>query len=141
MKAINLTLSFLLALGFNTALISQGPSPDCDDLVVNCITYIEEEDVFDLGFETEDYLPLDFDPHRTYVNLDDIQFIDDEEMTPDFSAYLPAEFNAYAFPRYFRSIDYVDPSDEFTLDFDTMEYLPEGFDPYESVSESNAISL
>ena len=141
MKAINLTFSFLLALGFNTALISQGPSHDCDDLVLNNITYIEEEDEFDLGFETEDYLPLDFDPHKIYVNLDAIEFIDDEEMTPDFRAYLPAEFNAYAFPKYFRNIDYVDPTDEITLDFETEEYLPQGFDPYADVSKTDAISL
>ncbi len=141
MKAIFFTLSFLMALGFNTALFSQGPSHDCDQLVVDSITYIEEEDVFDLGFETEDYLPLDFDPYQIYVDLDAIDFIEDDDMAPISRTNLPTGFNAYAFPQYFRTIDYVDPTDEVTLDFDTAEYLPEGFDPYNNVSDSDTISL
>lgn len=141
MKAISLTLSIYLGLAINPGVIAQSPTHDCDDLVINSITYIEEEDELELGFETEDYLPLDFDPYKPYVNLKTIQFIEENETVVDLADQLPADFNAHAFPKYFRYIDYIDTSDEIIIDFETEDYLPEDFDPYFRTTEVNNISL
>ena len=141
MKTISLSLSILMALTINSNVLAQGPNHDCDDFDLNTVTYIEEENEFDLGFNSEDYLPLDFDPHKIYVDLETINYMEEEELNYDFSANLPADFNAYAYPSYFRTIDYIDPTDEISLDFDSATYLPEGFDPYTRVSEMEILSL
>ena len=141
MKAINLTLSSLLGLVMSTGVYAQGPTIDCDDLDLNSITYIEDENEFDLGFNTEDYLPLDFNPYQVYVDLDAIQFIEEENVVIDLGEYLPHDFDAFAYPMDFRTIDYVDPTDEVCLDFDSKENLPDGFDPYSRTKDSNIVSL
>ena len=91
--------------------------------------------------KTDEYLPTDFDPYEYYVNLDTINFIDEDEAITDYSAFLPHDFNAYAYPEYFRTIDYVDPSDLIELDLDTVENLPEGFDPFKKVIHLDILSL
>lgn len=141
MKTVNLIVSIFLGLAINTGVFAQSPGDGCLPLDWKSITYIEDENEFDLGFNTADYLPLDFDPYQAYVDLDAIKFLDAEESVMDYRAYLPADFNAYAYPENFRTIDYVDPTDEFTLDFDSAENLPDGFDPYSRTVDSNIVSL
>ena len=125
----------------NTMTFGQGPNNDCDDLVLNSVNYIEEENEFDLGFETADYLPLDFDPFKAYINLDAIPYVEDQVTVYYSLDYLPEGFNPYAYPTHFRNIDYIDPTDDFELDFDSAEFLPEGFDPYNKKVESNFVSI
>ena len=142
MKTVNLIVSIFLGLVINSGVFAQGPSNDCEILDLDSITYIEEENEFELGFNTYDYLPSDFDPHKMYVDLRAIKFIeDDEELVLDFHSYLPADFDAYAYPANFRTINYLDPADEFCLDFDTAEFLPEGFDPYSRNEDLKTIAL
>ena len=137
--------SFIVSIMMGLAVIlsgfSQGPNHDCEEFDLNSITYIEDENEFDLGFNTEDYLPLDFDPHTLYVDLSNIEFVEEDVLNLNLENYLPADFNAYAFPGYFRSIDYIDPSDNFSLDFNTADYLPKGFNPYARTIDSNIVSL
>ena len=141
MKTLNIILSFLVVMLTNTTTFGQGPNNDCDEIVLNSINYIEDENEFDLGFDTADYLPLDFDPFNTYINLDTIPYIEDQVTVYYSEDYLPEGFNPYAYPTYFRNIDYIDPTDEFELDFDTADYLPEGFNPYQRQVESNFVSI
>ena len=141
MKKASFTLSVFLILLTNTGLMAQHPEHGCEPLDLNSISYIEEENVFDLGFNTDEYLPADFDPYEIYVNLDVIKYIDEGEAIADYSAFLPHDFNPYAYPTYFRTIDYVDPSDTIDLDFDTAENLPEVFDPFKKDSKSDILSL
>ncbi|MGB5238481.1 MAG: hypothetical protein WBM43_06030 [Flavobacteriaceae bacterium] len=141
MKKASLIFSSFLILLTHTGVMAQNPKNDDEPLDLNSVTYIEEENAYDLGFNTEDYLPLDFDPTEYYVDLDSIDFIDEVEAVADYSAFLPHDFNAYAYPSYFRSIDYLDPSDAIDLDLDTAENLPEGFDPFERIQNEEIISL
>ena len=140
MKKVSYFLTVILALSMNAGAIAQNPHDGCESLDLNSITYIEDENEFDLGFDTADYLPLNFDPYQTYVDLEAVRFIE-EEVVVDFTAYLPHDFDPYAYPTYFRTIDYVDPTDEIMLDFDTAENLPEGFDPYIRNFDVNIVSL
>ena len=141
MKTLNIVLSFMMVMLTNTSVFGQGSNDECDDMVLNSINYIEEETEFDLGFDTADYLPLDFDPFKTYINLETIPFIEDQVTIYYSTDYLPEGFDPYAYPAYFRTIDYIDPADEIILDFETADYLPEGFDPYDREVRSNSLSI
>lgn len=103
-----------------------------DDIKVSEIVYIEEETSIDLGFDTADYLPEDFDPYNVYFDIDSVEFIDDEieELGFDTAAYLPEGFNAYANPGNLDGINYIE-EESIDLGFDTSKYIPEDFSPYE----------
>ena len=141
MKALNIVLSFMVVMMTNAVSFGQGPNNDCDEIVLNSIDYIEDENEFDLGFDTAEYLPLDFDPFKSYINLNNIPYFEDQVKVYYSKDYLPKGFNPYAYPTSFRSIDYIDTADEFELDFNTAEYLPEGFDPYNREVKSNFVSI
>ena len=141
MKTLNIILSFMVVLMTNTMTFGQGPNNDCDEIVLNSVNYIEEDGEVELGFDTADYLPLDFDPYSTYVDLNAIPFIEDQVTVYYSLDYLPEGFNQFAYPTYFRNIDYIDPTDEIELDFDSAEFLPEGFDPYDKEVQSTNVSI
>ncbi|NNL09369.1 MAG: hypothetical protein HKP38_09115 [Croceitalea sp.] len=106
------------------------------------IEFIEEEDM-ELGFDTEDYLPENFNPKKVYFDLNSISYVEEEIDTDlgfDSSAYLPENFNPYATPINVSSINYIELED-MKLGFETSEYLPEGFDPYEVYFDVNSISF
>ena len=101
-------------------------------LDLNKIVFLESEEQIDLGFDTADYLPEDFNPNEVYVDLNKVTYMEFDEDTLlelNIADYLPEDFNAYAIPADIRSISYI--KEEPVLNFDTTAYLPEGFDPYE----------
>jgi hypothetical protein len=62
------------------------------------INFMEEEEV-DLGFDTKEYLPGNFDPYEFYLDLDTVEYIEDEEeIDIDFSTedYLPVGFDPFS---------------------------------------------
>ncbi len=102
-----------------------------DDLDLKSIVYIEEEAEVDLGFNTADYLPENFDPYRFYIDLGSLPFIEEEASLDEaVSRHLPRNFNPYSHPSDFRAVSYIDPADMEQLDFDSRKHLPEGFQPY-----------
>ncbi|SHJ94701.1 hypothetical protein [Pseudozobellia thermophila] len=131
MNKKNIKVSVLMALVFANGVFASGPKSERDDLVINSVSYIEDDTDYDLGFDTADYLPEDFDPYKLYVDLDAIDFIEDEEnLGIDTKKYLPKGFDAYAFPKHVADFNYIDENDYEVINFDTKEHLPEGFDPY-----------
>ena len=118
-------------------LVSNFETESPKELSLDEIIYIEEEVPVELGFNTEDYLPENFNPYEQYVDLNSIEFIEEGEEDSwdlgfDASVYLPDNFNPYAIPGDAMSIDYIEEGeDDVDLGFDTSEYLPEGFDPYD----------
>ncbi len=112
------------------------------ELSLDEIEYIEEEPEVNLGFDTSDYLPEGFDPHKTYFDLNSIIYIEDDntaELGFDISAYLPEGFDPYSEGEVtVDSINYIEEEDE-NLGFDTKDYLPEGFNPYEKHFDLNSI--
>lgn len=91
------------------------------------------EDPFDLGFNTADYLPEDFDPTVAYVNLNSFELMGMEEEEPVIGGALPEGFNPYAQPENFMDISYIDLDKEEELiypEIDTAAWLPEDFDAY-----------
>lgn len=117
-------------------------SPDTATVLAG-IEFLEEEySLYDLGFETSEYLPADFDPYEVYVDLKSIDFIEDEEdLGFDTSDYLPEGFNPYAIPSDFSSISYIEEEGEMLDPYvDTAAYLPAGFDPYARVFDVSDIT-
>ena len=127
-------------------LVSWTTTESPKELDLEEIIFIEEEIPVELGFDTEDYLPEDFNPYEQYVDLNAIDFIEEEEdawdLGFDASVYLPDNFNPYAIPSDAMSIDYIEEGeDDFDLGFDTKAYLPEGFDPYEFYVDLDSIEF
>lgn len=112
------------------------------NLDLNDIVFIEKEEPIDLGFDTEDYLPLNFDPYKVYFDLDKVTYIEDgEDEVFDFdtSGDLPKDFNPYAHPEDFAAVSFIEEEEELTLGFDPKDYLPAGFDPYEVYFDLDAV--
>ncbi|VAW12246.1 FIG00652311: hypothetical protein [hydrothermal vent metagenome] len=125
------TLSIAMALLLVNGIFANDPKTEIENLDINSIQYIEEEEEFDLGFDTADYLPENFDPYKFYVNLDAVVYIEDNEIdTFDSAKFLPEGFDAYADPTDVQSINYIDERDNIVLNFDAKKHLPEGFNAY-----------
>ncbi len=125
------TLSIAMVLLLVNGIFANDPKTEIENFDINSIQYIEEEEEFDLGFDTTDYLPENFDPYKFYVNLDAVVYIEDNKIdTFDFAKFLPEGFDAYADPTDVQSINYIDERDNIVLNFDTKKHLPEGFNAY-----------
>ena len=125
------TTALAMGLLFANGVVAGVPSDDKGELDINTIVYIEEEEVIDLGFDTADYLPEDFDPYKVYFDLHSVTVVE-AEIEIDFNSKtnLPADFDAYAYPTDSTSFNYIDADDTIILDFDSTTDLPEGFNPY-----------
>ncbi|MBG47300.1 MAG: hypothetical protein CML05_03310 [Pseudozobellia sp.] len=120
-----------MGISLVSAAFANNPVSERDELVISSIDYIEEDTDFELGFDTAEYLPEDFDPYKMYVDLKSVVYIEEEEaLKLNTKKHLPKEFDAYAFPSNVFDFNYIDANDEISLNFDTQEHLPEGFNPY-----------
>ena len=131
--------SFMIAVAIN-GLNAQDPNCDENQFDLSSIEYIEEEN-FDLGFNTSEYLPEDFDPYNHYLDLNTISYVEDIYVYIDSEKNLPRDFNVYGNPTDFRNVSYIDPMDDIQLELETAEYLPADFNPYSRTSESDNISI
>lgn len=105
------------------------------------IPYLEIEEEVDLGFNTAEYLPENFDPQKVYFDLSSVVYHDlskEEDFIGNLSRHLPEGFDPYASPADFMDISYIDEED-IELGFDTRDYLPVNFDPYKKELDLNSI--
>ncbi len=131
MRNKNLKFSAILGMALVNGLFAANPSEGDEGLDLNTVVYIEEEIPFELGFDTSDYLPVGFNPHEVYFDLQSIPYIEEEPIIRVRSKkHLPKGFDAYAFPKNVKGFNYIDENDNFQIDFDTQKHLPNGFDPY-----------
>ncbi|UCD60039.1 MAG: hypothetical protein JSV59_09085 [Flavobacteriaceae bacterium] len=141
MKKLKTIVSSLLIVVTINGLNAQNPNGGDDKFDINSIVYIEEELDYDLGFNTSDYLPEDFDPYNHYMDLNAISFVEDIYVYIDSEKTLPRDFDVYANPTDFRNVSYIDPMDDMQLEFETAEYLPADFNPYSRNLSINYNSL
>ncbi len=68
-----------------------------EDFDINTIKFIEEDSQIDLGFDTNEYLPEDFNAYQEEVSVDGINFMEDESIDLGFDTeiYLPQNFDPY----------------------------------------------
>lgn len=131
MNKKNLALAIIMGLSFAKGVFAADPETEKEKFDINSISYIQEEDKIELGFDVADYLPEGFDPYKQYVDLNSIEFIEDTDvLNLDIAANLPEGFDAYANPKGIEGINYIDENDTIVLDFNAKEYLPTGFNAY-----------
>lgn len=128
-KNLKVALAFgILAVNSIFAVVLKTEKEEFD---INTVVFIEEEPKIELGFNTADWLPENFDPYKAYFDLNTIIYIEAEFVPKKkLARHLPKDFDPFSHPTNVMSIDYIDLNDEIELDFDSKEHLPEGFDPY-----------
>lgn len=131
MNKKNLALAIIMGLTFAKGVFAADPETEKEEFDINSITYIQEEDEIELGFDVADYLPEGFDPYEFYFDLDSVEFIEEKwSLDFDTAQYLPEGFDAYADPVGIEGINYIDENDIIELDLHTENYLPEDFNAY-----------
>jgi len=131
MNKKTIILGITAGIFFVNGMFANDPTTDKERFDINSIIYIEDEIEFDLGFDTADYLPEDFDAYHVYFDLNGVNYIEEDfTIEWDTTEYLPKEFNAYAYPSDMESINFLDESDAFEVGFDTQKYLPLNFNAY-----------
>lgn len=135
MEKVSIIMSIAVVSIISNTIHATNVNIEAKPFDVNSIEYIEEEINFDLGFDTADYLPENFNPFVTYFDLEAILFIEDEIVLSKrnkrkLKRKLPKNFDAYADPKGIEGINYIDENDKIEIDFDTQKHLPEGFNPY-----------
>ncbi|MGF1558665.1 MAG: hypothetical protein ACFCUL_06210 [Flavobacteriaceae bacterium] len=128
-KNLKVALAFgILAANSIFAVVLKTEKEEFD---INTVVFIEEEPKIELGFNTADWLPENFDPYKAYFDLNTIIYIEAEFVPKKkLARRLPKDFDPFSHPTNVMSMDYIDLNDEIELDFDSKEHLPEGFDPY-----------
>lgn len=100
-----------------------------DSCVLGELTYIEENEEVELGFDTAAYLPEDFNAYEGMTfDLSEIEYAEIEEEIElgfDTKEYLPEDFNAYAEVELdLNDIIYIEEEEEdFDLGLDAGIYL------------------
>jgi len=103
-------------------------------LPLDAIPFAELEEEVDLGFDTAVYLPENFDPTASLVDLKTISYLELENFEAlgfKTEEYLPASFDPYAIPTNFMDISFIEAEEEVDLGFDTKQFLPIGYNAYE----------
>ena len=117
-------------------MFANDPRIENDDLDLNTIEYVEDDKDFDLGFNTADYLPEDFDPNQVYFNINSIDYIKEEWVLQiDTKKYLPKGFDPYAYPSDVESINYIDENDVFEFNMDSTSIFVNGFNSNTNLSK------
>lgn len=91
LSVLFLGVMLLPAFGSNKAVKPAG------ELDLKTVKFIELNQNFELGFDTEDYLPKGFDSYTDSIPVESINYIEIEDFDLGFetSDYLPKDFNPY----------------------------------------------
>ena len=136
MNRKTILIGFTAGLLFVNGMFANDPKTGKKDLDINTIEFIEDDMDIDLGFDTADYLPEDFDPHQFYFNINSVDFCEEEWVLElDTQQYLPKGFNAYAYPSDVQSINYIDESDSFEFRIDAGSHVHAGCNPNANLSK------
>jgi len=111
------------------AVISQSHDKMLNDEFQFELNMEEQDEAFE--FDTEDYLPFDFNPYSWFFTLEYEMTIEEEDIPLEFDTknYLPYRFNPYC-PSELSELFEVEIEEDAAFDFDTKSYLPENFNPY-----------
>ncbi|GGD54451.1 hypothetical protein [Muriicola marianensis] len=126
MNTQNTLLYIFLFFGFGLSSSAMEKNNEIN-LEVDSITYIEEEDSASLDFNTEAFLPEDFNPYSAPENILHVSYIDAEQEIDlgfDTEEYLPAGFNPHRFFFDIHSIEYIEDEELFDIDLAIIIQVP-----------------
>ena len=110
MKTQNIILSLTLLFGVNFSISARELANDFT-LEIDSITYLEEEEVATLDFDTAAYLPEDFNPYAAPSNFLHVSYLNEEghiELGFDTKQYLPEGFDPHEYFFDIHSINYIE---------------------------------
>lgn len=110
MKTQNTIFSLIAIFGVSLS-VSAREFVNNSPLEMDTITYLEEEEIASLDFDTSEYLPEDFNPYAAPSNFMHISFIkgkDAVELGFDTKQYLPEAFNPHRYFFDINSVDYIE---------------------------------
>ncbi len=93
----NITKAALL-LTFGISVLNGHAMNPTEDFDISTVEFIEEEQEWELGFDTAQYLPENFDPYSGIISVKAINFVEDcneVELGFDTVGYLPEGFDPY----------------------------------------------
>ena len=92
------TFRNLLVLTFGLSVFSSFGFNSAEDFDISSVEFVEEELEWELGFDTAQYLPENFDPYSGIISVKAINFIkdcDEVELGFETDGYLPQGFDPY----------------------------------------------
>jgi len=98
MKKMEFISASALGLIFAFGVSANNNQPKEKDFDISSIVILEEEAEIDLGFDTADYLPEDFNPYAYPQDVDGFNYIDENdtfELGFDPQEHLPEGFDPY----------------------------------------------
>ncbi|MDC6365712.1 MULTISPECIES: hypothetical protein [Flavobacteriaceae] len=98
MKQRNLIMAMLVGTMMVTITKANEKEMSLEEFDINKVEFIEDDQSLDLGFDTAEYLPENFDPYQGKFSVSAINFIDEcEEIELGFETmeFLPSDFDPY----------------------------------------------
>jgi len=91
-----LVLAFVAAM-FLPLLSAKSVEKAVMEFELDSIEYIEQESHSELGFDTSEYLPENFDPYFGEFSIESLNYIEEDTVELGFETekYLPEDFNAF----------------------------------------------
>ncbi|MEM0932315.1 MAG: hypothetical protein AAGJ12_07605 [Bacteroidota bacterium] len=92
------TFKSLLLLALGLSMLNGYGFTSNEDFDIDSVEFIEDEQEWELGFDTALYLPENFDPYSGIISVKAINFVDEcDEVDLGFetAGYLPEGFDPY----------------------------------------------
>jgi len=109
------------------------------------VNVIEIDEDVDLGYDTSEFLPENFNPLKgkhdlDWTNINLVELEEEVDLGFDSKRYLPRNFNAIKgkYDLDWTSIELVEIEEDANIDFDTEAYLPNNFNPHLLLQEEKA---
>ncbi len=130
------------------SLFTKVEDQSSEQIDISDIEVIEIEEEVELGFETSNNLPENFNPLKGKHDLDwstiEVTELEEEvEFGFDTSNYLPENFNVLKGKHDldWSAIELTEIEEEVELGFDTKAYLPYGFNPYKGMIKNTDVVI
>ena len=98
MKYHTFTLTAVLIVFMSISLQAMKSNALVEEFDINKVVFIEEDQDYDLGFDTFKYLPEGFNAYSNEYSVETVNYIDDcDEIELGFETltFLPEDFDAY----------------------------------------------
>ncbi|MBS9461885.1 hypothetical protein KIM67_05640 [Flagellimonas sp. 389] len=98
MKYQTFTLTAVMIVFMSISLQAMKSNALVEEFDINKVVFIEEDQDYDLGFDTSIYLPEGFDAYSNEYSIETVNYIDDcDEIELGFETliFLPEDFDAY----------------------------------------------